>query len=265
MVDLAARLTMLTRVGFAARGVLYIVIAILVLTTGRTEDPAGALQYLGQGGGQVLLLVMTLGFLAYGLWRLSDAIVDIERHGNDSAGLRARLGAAGSGVVHLLLAWQAIKLIQGTAAASGNAPDDAARGVLQLPGGDMLLIAGGLLLLGIGAFQIVKAVKGSFLKRLKPVVAAQPWAQWTGRLGYAARGLIFLITGVFLARAGLDEQAKKAGGMAEALSWLTSPWDLVVAAGLFAFGLFSLIEARFRILQDVPVGSIGNRVSSKLF
>lgn len=264
MVDVAARLTALTRLGFAARGIFYIVIAILVITTGRAEDPAGALRYLQQGAGHALLFLITLGFLAYGLWRLSDAAFDIERHGSDTSGLRARFGAAGSGVVHLLLAWQAIRLIQDTRNASGNAPDDAARAVLQLPGGHMLLIAAGLLLLAVGAFQLVKAVKGSFLKHLKPAVAAQPWAQWTGRLGYAARGFVFLIAGFFLTRAGSGEQASQAGGMAEALSWLTNPWDIIVAAGLLAFGLFSLIEARFRVLHDVPVGNIGKRVIAKL-
>lgn len=55
MVDASARLETLTRVGFATRGLLYIVIALFVITTGRAEDPAGALQYLGQGGGLVCI------------------------------------------------------------------------------------------------------------------------------------------------------------------------------------------------------------------
>lgn len=48
MVDATTRLTTLTRLGFAARGLLYIVIAMLVLTTGRAEDPAGALRILAR-------------------------------------------------------------------------------------------------------------------------------------------------------------------------------------------------------------------------
>lgn len=264
MVDAAARLTTLTRIGFAARGLLYLVIGFLVLTTGRTEDPAGALSYLGQGGGRILLIIMTAGFIAYGLWRLADAAFDIERHGSDGKGMGERLGAGLSGVVHLFLAWQGVRLIQGTAAASGNSTQDSAQTALQLPGGAMLLMAAGLLLLAVGVFQLVKAARGKFLKHLESGVAHQPWAIWTGRLGYAARGLVFLITGFFLLRAGLDEQASEAGGMAEALSWLTSPWDVIVAIGLFAFGLFSLVEARYRILHDVPVGRLGARLGAQL-
>lgn len=262
MID-AARLTMLTRLGFAARGLVYLVIATLIMTTGRAEDPAGALRYLGQGGGRILLLLMTLGLVAYGLWRLADAALNIERHATDNSGALERAGAAGSGIVHLLLAWQAIRLMRG-APASGDGAQDNAESVLQLPGGGMLLVAGGILLLAVGAFQLIKAAKASYLEHLEPKIAKQPWAQWSGRLGYAARGLVFLICGGFLARAGLDEQASEAGGMAEALSWLNSPWDMIVAAGLLAFGLFSLIEARFRILHDVPLASIGQRVTSGL-
>ena len=76
-------------------------------------------------------------------------------------------------------------------------------------------------------------------------------------------GGILLITGVFFVRAGIEEEASEAGGMADALSWFDSPWDIVVAAGLFGFDLFSLIEARYRVLHDVPVEGIGRRVGAK--
>jgi hypothetical protein len=254
-VDTNARLTILTRVGFAARGLLYIVIALLVISTGRTEDPSGALRYLGQGGGKVLLIVMAIGLLAYSLWRLADAVFDIERHGGDRKGMLKRVGAAVSGLVHLLLAWQAIRLIRGVAAAS-DGTREGAQTALQLPGGGTLVVVAGLVLLAVGGIQIVKAVKATFLQRLEPHIARQPWARWSGRAGYAARGLVFLISGYFLVRAGLQEQASEAGGTAQALSWLSSPMDMIVALGLFAFGLFSLIEARFRVLHDVPVDAL---------
>jgi hypothetical protein len=54
-----------------------------------------------------------------------------------------------------------------------------------------------------------------------------------------------------------------AGDMGAALVWLDNPWDMIVAIGLFGFGLFSLIEARYRILHDVSVQNIGQRVKSR--
>ncbi|SOB86464.1 protein of unknown function [Sphingomonas guangdongensis] len=259
----STRLTTLTRVGFATRGLLYLVIAFLILGTGRAEDPSGALRYLGEGGGRLLLGVMATGLVGYGIWRLADAAFDLERHGSDRKGAGERLGAGVSGIVHLFLAWQAIRLIQGVASATGGGgAQDGAATALRLPGGFAVVLLGGGVLLGLGGVQLVKAVKGSFLRYLEPQVARAAWVQWSGRAGYAARGLVFLISGLFLLRAGWDQQSSEAGGMAEVLSWLTSPWDIVVALGLFGFGLFSLVEARFRTLHDVPVDGLVARVTS---
>jgi hypothetical protein len=263
--DVSTRLTTFTRLGFAARGLLYIVIAYLVIQSGRTEDPSGALTYLAKGGGRALLIIMTLGFLAYGVWRLADAAFDIEGHGSGKKGLGGRIGALGSGVAHMLLAWQAIRLIQGSGGSGGgNRAQEGAQTALGLPGGQTMLLIAGLVLVGVGVFQLVKAAKSTFCDKLDRRVANEEWVKWTGRGGYSARGLVFIITGYFLVKAGLAEQASKAGGMPEALAWLTSPWDVLVALGLALFGCFSLIEARYRIIQDVPVEGLANRARANL-
>ena len=253
-----ARLTTLTRLGFAARGLLYIVIGFLILKTGRTEDPGGALDYLAEGSGRLLLIAMAAGFVAYGVWRLSDAVFNIEGHEQGKKGLGERLGAGGSGVVHLLLAWQAIRLIGGSASSGGGGSENGAQTALGLPGGQLMVALAGLVLIGVAIFQLIKASKCSFLRHLEPQIANQDWAKWTGRLGYGARGLVFLISGYFLLQAGLDDQASEASGMEGALSWLSDPWDVLVAVGLIGFGLYSLIEARFRIIHDVPVDAIAH-------
>ena len=266
---ISKRLTTLTRLGFAARGLLYIVIAFLVIGTGRTEDPSGALEYLGRGAGKWLLVLMAAGLAAYGLWRLADAALGIENHKPGNKGLRERVGAGASGLIHLFLAWQAVRLIQGAAGAdaasseSGSA-QEGAQTALALPGGTLLLTLAGLVLIGVGIFQFVKAVRSDFCDDLEPSVAHQPSVKWLGRAGYSARGLVFLISGGFLTGAGLKGRASEAGGMEEALTWLSSPWDTIVAIGLLMFGLFSLVEARFRVIHEVPVDGVARRARSKL-
>jgi hypothetical protein len=129
---------LLTRLGFAARGLLYLVIAWLVIRTGRTEDMEGALEYVGEGGGKWLLIAMTAGFIAYGLWRLADAAMNIETHDDDKMGAVKRVGAAGSGLIYLLLAWQAIRLITsagGSPVGRRRAPRKGTQTALNLPGG----------------------------------------------------------------------------------------------------------------------------------
>ena len=175
-----ARLTTLTRLGFAVRGALYIVIALLILRTGRAEDPAGALAYLGEGGGRLLLGLMAAGLLGYGIWRLADAVLNIERHGSDRKGAFERIGAAASGAVHLFLTWQAARLIQGVARA-GDGAEQGARTALALPGGGALVMLVGALLAAVGVVQLAKAAKGSFLRYLDPAVASKRWARWSAR------------------------------------------------------------------------------------
>jgi hypothetical protein len=193
---------------------------------------------------------MTAGFIAYGLWRLADAALNIEAHDEDKSGAVKRIGAAGSGLIYLFLAWSAIGLIRAGGSSGGGGTEEGTQTALNLPGGGVIVVIGGLILLGVGIYQLVKAAKGTFLKHLDGRIANADWVKLTGRLGYAARGIIFLITGWFLLQAGLAEQASKSGGMEQALSWLDPTTALLVAIGLALFGIFSLIEARYRVIHS---------------
>jgi hypothetical protein len=241
---------------------LYIVIALLVITTGRAEDQSGALDYLGSGFGKGLLILMTAGFIAYGIWRLSDAALNIEGHEDGPKGLGGRAAAAGSGIVYLFFAWRAIRLIEGASGGSGGGTDAA---VAQMHGDGTMLTIAGLILLAVGGYQLLKAAIAGFCKNLDTSVANQPWVKITGQIGYGARAIVFLISSYFLLRAGLahDGGAPKPG-MDHALSWLSNPWDVIVAAGLLMFGFFSFIEARFRRIHPVPVTGMTQQIRSKV-
>jgi hypothetical protein len=68
--------------------------------------------------------------------------------------------------------------------------------------------------------------------------------------------VIFLVTAIFLISAGLNADPSEAGGMQDALRWMDSPVNLIVAAGLALFGAFSLVEARFRQINPPPVDRV---------
>ena len=68
------------RAGFAASGVLHLLIAYIILRiafgSGGNADQSGALATLaGQTGGAVILWVAAVGLVALGLWRIAEAIV----------------------------------------------------------------------------------------------------------------------------------------------------------------------------------------------
>lgn len=219
---------------------------------------AGAMAFLANDRTRVLLIAMLAGFLAYGLWRLADAALDSEGHGDDGKGMVKRAGAAGSGIVYLFLAYQAYKLLNGSGGGSGGGTQDGAQRVLELPGGSLLLGIAAAVLFGAGVWQLIKAAKASFLKHLDRQAAHENWVKLFGQAGYGARGVIFMVTGFFLAKAAMSDRASEAGGMEQALAWLSSPVNVIVAAGLALFGIFSLVEARHRIIHtpdrsDLPV------------
>ena len=65
-----------------------------------------------------------------------------------------------------------------------------------------------------------------------------------------------------LARAGFNGSAAGAGGLEQALDALSNPLEYPVAAGLMLFGVYSMIEARFRAVHKPPVKQIKREVGA---
>ena len=248
-----------TRVGFVARGLLYIVIGVLVIGTGRTEDLTGALEYVGKGSGRLLLAVLALGMATYGLWRLADAAFGIENFGNDGKAVRKRAAAGLIGAVYLYLAYKSARILFDGNAGAANTQQQADT-VLDLPGGALVLGLGALVFLVAGAMQLYHAWDCAFMRKLN---VSSPLIRWLGRLGYAARGVIFLAVGFLIGKAALDGKSDEAGGMEQALDLLSGPLLYAIAAGLMLFGIFSIIEARYRRIHEPPVDEIKQEVRER--
>ena len=101
----------------------------------------------------------------------------------------------------------------------GGGPDDWTATLLQQPLGRLLVGVVGAGILAIGLFQFYRAYDAKFMEKLKPGEMNPRERRWTrraGRLGHAARGVVFLVIGAF---------------------------------GLVAFGLFMFVVARYRRIQ----------------
>lgn len=252
----------LARFGFVTRGLLYVVIAWLVIATGRTEDLTGAMEYVGHGLGRGLMIFLAAGMTGYGLWRLCDAVFGMESGRHHAKAWRGRLAAACSGGIYVFLAYKAVRILLGKPAHVGDAQQNAAT-ALHLPAGDLALGIAAAVLAGAGVVQLWKAATCSFLDNLDNV-ARRPSAKWLGRIGYAARGVIFLTIGWLLAQAALEHSAAEAGGLAQALDALRGPIQFPVAAGLALFGAYSIVEARYRTIRKPPTEHMKRKVEENV-
>ena len=246
---------LLTRIGFAARGLLYLIVGYLALKLGRTEDAGGALDWLGGKTGGMALGALAFGFAAYGVWRVTDAIFDTQGKGRELKGIAGRLAGALSGLIHLALAYSAVKLALG-GGSGGDSSDSAESGAataMSLPGGEALLFAAAAILAVAGVAQFAIALGRRFCKHLSPEAQRRWWVIAAGVGGHAARGVIFLAVAWLVLNAGLHHEAEEAGALGDALLSLPDMLRAAVAAGLCLFGAYSLIEARYRIIPDPQV------------
>ncbi len=252
----------MARVGYTAKGILYITIGSLAARAGlgqggRVTDTSGAMRQVKTASlGQPLLLVIAAGLLGYAGWRLVEAIADPERRGADLKGILMRAGFAARGVFHAGLGLTAIRLAlgRGGATSSSQAPHWTAR-AFEIPGGALIVGLAALWVGGYGLYQFYRAWSPKVRRHLQLAelpADAQRWVLGVSRFGIAARGVVFCLIGLFLARAVLRHDPAQAGGVRESLRTLeqTGHWAfLAVALGLVAYGIYQLVNARYRNIQ----------------
>ncbi len=203
--------------------------------------------------GGLLLVLLAIGLGGYSIWRLFRAALG---HGPEAAdGALDRIGGLGSGLVYGALCIVAIEILAGSSSAGPSSkPDQTTAGVFDWPAGRWLVGLGGVVMLGVGAYQLVKGVRQRFLDEIKVEemsVATETWITVIGTIGHVARAIVFGLVGWFLLKAAYEYDAKEAVGLDGALTKILKaeygPWLLgLVAAGLMAFGVYSLSEARYR-------------------
>ncbi len=255
-----AGLRIASRLGYAARGVVYLLVGGLAVLAalgrgGGTTDTKGALRTLLETPwGDALLGVIAAGLLGYAVWRFVQAVWDVDRHGRDAKGLAVRAGLLVSGVTHAGLAVFAASLALGNGGGGGGGQAEWTATLMRKPWGQWLVALAGLAVVGAGMALAVKARKEKYSKYLDPGYASLPWADAVCKLGLYARAVVMAIVGGFLVVAAWRADPSQAGGMAEAMGFLRGQaygrvLFGIVALGLFAFGVYGLIQARYRRIR----------------
>lgn len=243
----------LGQVGYAAQGLVWIVVGWLALTAARgaggteTATSSHALQSLGDApGGVALLVVLAIGLACYGVWQLVEAAVGHRsREGHQRTA--KRLGSAGKAVFAFVLTATAVALATG-GNASGGGEEEGASLLLGLPGGRIILALIGVLVLGIGCYWVYSGATAKFREKLREDVPDA--AVVAGRVGHLAKGAAFVVLGGLVILAAVRVSPEEAGGTASAFGTILDfPFGPVllgaVAVGLIAFGLYQIAAARY--------------------
>ena len=268
------------RTGLVAKGVSFGIVGLLAIKLalgdgGRATSRQGALQSLAQQSfGKLLLVLLAVGFAAYALWRFVQAFAEREAGGEKEALKRwgKRAGYVARGLIYAGLTFSAVKILLG-AGAGGSQNQSAhktAATILGWPAGTWIVGIVGAAIVGAGLWNLYRGLSRKFEDRWRVHGMSHTARKWGGRvgaLGHVARAVVFTLIGIFVVKAALDYNPKDAIGLDGALQKLAhasyGPYLLgLTAAGLICYGLFCLVDARYR---DVSVnqGRSGKRRSSR--
>jgi len=241
--------------GLLAKGVLYCLMGLIAFMAAfqiggrstRQTDVAGVLDLVRQTGGQIMLALLTLGLFCYCGWRLLQAFADTDQEGREAKGLAKRGLYLLSALAYASVAIAAARLLLNQPGQSGgDSKQTIARTLLEQPFGQLLAGIVALIFIGTGVYQLYYGFREKFRKHAG---TAGRWFIAAGKIGYCARGIVWLILGWLFAKAAWKARASAAGDTSKAMGWLSDgtwgTWLLAaVGLGLACYGLFNFVRAR---------------------
>jgi hypothetical protein len=268
-------LSLVARLGFAAKGTIYLMIGLLAVTyalgfTDKVEDMAGTIEVVSQKHfGVIALLLLAFGLFNYGLWNAVQAVWDPERVGGNWVGNALRVIFGFSALLNLFLAYKtaSVALGHGWGGATGDAAvQSSTEQALVVPGGRALVLVAATVMAGIALSLVVRLVRGKYMNLL----AARDRTGISGALvkgcawyGFLAQAVVAALIAWFLWRAALTAQPEEAGGFTKALATLFNQRAgrtllALTGAGVMAQGLYIWLMVPYREIR-VKQGPSGFR------
>jgi hypothetical protein len=262
---------MAARLGYMARGTVYLSIGLIALLAvarlaPHTSGALGALEAWAHWRlGVVLLWLTGIGLWGFAGWRALQSLFDADRQGLGAQAVASRVGQALSGLIYGAMAVSIFDLIEtlhdirhlGEQARTR----ETVAAVLTWPMGSTLILALGAFIIACGLGNAIRACLDNFGSTLRCDPEIAVWACRLARVGYFGRGVAMLPVGFFMLTAGWHARASEAKGVGGALWALHSRvlGDLMltaVALGLVAFGAFAFVEAWYRPIR--PEGAFSS-------
>jgi hypothetical protein len=242
------------RFGMVVYGVVHLIVAWLAVQLalgqgGKQASQKGAMQTLAkEPAGTLLLWLVAVGMFALVVWRVIEMVVGHQEYDGGKR-WRKRATSGFKAIVYGYLGVTALRFAVG--ASSGKSTNYTAKLMDQTYG---RWIVG-----GIGAAIVLYGVsyarRGWTEKFMENLDArgtlgdAGTAYRWVGKVGYIAKGVAFCVVGGLFVTAAYTHEAKKSGGLDDALhKVLQQPFGpfllVLIAAGIACYGLFCFARAR---------------------
>lgn len=244
------------RFGLVSKGIVYLLMGTLSVLAAfglskEKGDKEGAFRTIyDQPFGKVVLVAIAVGLLGYVMLRMFQSIKDTENKGKDFKGILNRIGYGMSAILYIFIGVYALKLALG-GGGGGDSRQSAVSKVFEYPGGEYIVGIAGLIVIGMGIYQIYRGVTGRFMKKVNLVRSNMKDAfKSAGTIGYISRGIVLGIIGYFLFHAAIVSNPKEAQGTDAAFEFLENELGslmmAVVALGLAGYGVFCFVKAKYQ-------------------
>lgn len=244
------------QVGLVAYGIVHLMVAWLAaqLALGEKSENAsnsGALHELAQQPmGGVLIWLIAIGMMLLVVWRVLEFAMGYQEETDDAKRWRKRAASLGKGILYAVLAWSAIKVAVGEGSKGGT--DSTTAKLMQLPGGQLIVGVVALAIIGYGCFLVYRGWSEKFTEHLDAQgQSGKDGSAYVmfGKVGYIAKGVAIVIVGGLFGYAAITHDAKKSGGLDQALQTvLEQPFGQVlliaIALGIACYGLFCFARAK---------------------
>lgn len=254
-----ARLDWLAKLGFAARGFVYIMLGWIALRfRGKADEGQNAVwdTLRDMPAGRAMLAALVIGLLAYAVYRMVDAALDMEGDGTATKAIGKRIAHFASGLAYCSLAYTAAQYLAQAGnpkGGNGTSTKKAAHTLLEIPLGNVALGLVGIGFFVAAAAQVRKAWRA---KHMRGIASGAPALTCTiGRIGLVTRAAVFVVIGWSILRSAWFEKSSEVKALGGALATLRQNHAAYLAAafGLILFGVFSLLVARYRVVPKVDI------------
>lgn len=246
--------------GYGAKGIIYLSIGISAIQAAIISNREASGTYLtlalitDKPLGKLFVCFIAIALTGYVLRRLLQVIL-MSGHDNPWCfkSIFQRLGYIVSGMSYAGVAYSALNIVF-RVGEYDDTTQDIVDELFEQAWGEWLILLGGILVTTIGLGYIYGAYTGSYVSEFNRDDIhhrLDKWATRMGKLGVAARGIAFVLSGIFLIQAAIFGNSKLAGGMQNVLQEIGSTnwgwlWLSLIGMGLICYGLYMFVATVYR-------------------